>query len=1214
MKSPVFSLCATPHRACPLLLGSIALVLSSLVAVAQNGTGAITGTVRDTDQAVMANADVEITNSDTNIIRRGTTSDAGVFYVGALPPGPYTVVVEVPGFKRWSGKLVLQVGDTIPVDPVLEVGAISITVEVSGTAPLTSTEAIGLADVKDYQRIRQLPLNGRDITSLFDLTPGVEGEGNARVNGLKVGSMEITSDGVSFVDRFGGGINRVGPGLDTVQEFRIETSGSNARFSRPATVTLATQSGTNQFHGSLFETHRNNAGGLVARRRENRSNDLPKLIRNEFGFSAGGPVLLPRPLAYDGHNRLFWFGAYEGLRLRQRRLSDVTITPTDAMWNGDLSNLVDANGNKRTIYDPLTTDAEGQRQPFPGNIIPADRISHFAKLLRTLTAPPTNDNNPNLATNFEKFYPDNLDSNKLTLKTDAHLTNRDSLSVRWTRGTSRDVIEGGQYGTPINASAGFGTGLSATTVHNISINHTHNFGPTLLNEFLVGVQRSDHIQGTLADSTNWADPLGLPNPFGATGWPTFYTDTFGWDVDNRHNQALTGGIIENNTTWNKGKHVVQFGGRLRREWNNVRELQQAQGNHEFNGPWTSLYSADDEAAMSFTGSGFADLLLGLPEKLKNQYNRGYFYFRQTEAGLYFNDQWKVTPRLKLDFGLRWDKWTPYHEKFNRLVVPDIQSVFDRFEVVTPGDHRIETLPNIPSSVLDSWSLRGLTYTTARQAGMPNSLFASPNNNFGPRVGATFRITDRLVIRGSYGEYFWTMPLSQILQSTRNNPPLNLVFQNNLDAKNADLTYPLVTKPAPEDFVGRATVDTQGIVTISPDAWLATIWDARNWRDGHAKSWHATLEYELPFKTAVRLSYIGELGRDLEQQFELNTREAEYNYVARTAQEPPTNRDLLRRNPNWDFIGLNRTGFSNSHLAQIDVERRFANGLGFQWFYTYTRSLTTTDAPGFDDGNTNINSGTSGARVPEKWQIWGEPNLSYAQRLRLIYFNSTNVPPHRIRYNATYELPFGSGKKFAGGAGRTLNSMVGGWNMALIGDWRSGLWGSVDSSRYVFGDPNLRPEQRLEMDIFGRRQRLWFRGDFDPTSATNVTGGNLTALVPVDQSQRLVHRLGPNFDNRMQQTLADGTIRDTPIDELFNPSPRAHYLGPRAWNVDIALYKNFRLKERALMRFSAEFFNVFNHPNDPGPGQAGFDSVTGLQDLGRQWNDPRTIQFSLRTEF
>ncbi len=413
----------------------------------------------------------------------------------------------------------------------------------------------------------------------------------------------------------------------------------------------------------------------------------------------------------------------------------------------------------------------------------------------------------------------------------------------------------------------------------------------------------------------------------------------------------------------------------------------------------------------FTGSGFADVLLGMPSFLSNQYNRGFFYFRQTEAGLYFTDQWRVNSRLTLNLGLRWDKWTPYREKYNRLVVPDINSVFDKFEVVTPGDNRIQDLPGIPPAVLESWSRRGLTYTTAQAAGMPDNLFRADNNNFGPRLGAAFQISKKTVLRGAYGEYFWTMPLSQILQSSRNNAPLNLRFTTDVYGKNANFNYPLVSRPAAVDIIPATTVDTEGIVEISDRPSLATIWDARNWKDGRSQTWHATVEHQFPYATAVRLSYIGSHGSDLEQQFELNTREAEYNYVARTGLAPPNNRDLLRRNKDWNFIGINRTGYSNTHSGQVEVERRFSGGVAFQWFYTFTRSLTTTDSGGFESGNTGINSGGGGGRVPEVQQIQGAPDLSYDERLRRVYFNSTTIPAHRIRYNAIVDLPFGKGKRF-----------------------------------------------------------------------------------------------------------------------------------------------------------------------------------------------------------
>lgn len=1189
------------------------LLLLTVSAFAQTGLGTVTGTARDANHAVIRNANVTLTHTATNLARKATTNEEGVFYFGSVPLGNYTVVIEASGFKKWESKLEVQVGQNAVLEAELVVGSTQDTITVTDAAPLVQTESAEVSDIKDYQRIQQLPLNGRNISALFDLTPGIEGGGNARVNGLKVGSLEITLDGVSIVDRFGGGIARTQPGLDIVQEFRVETVGSDARYSRPATVVLATRSGTNGFHGTAFETHRNNSAGLVARRRENPPGfKPPQLIRNEFGISAGGPLFLPRfgiggKPYFDGRNKTFWFAAYEGLRERSSTLprGGYRAVPTAAMWGGNLSNLVDQNGVGTIIYDPLTsTGPNGVRQPFLNNIIPANRISAFAKVMQSLTALPTNNLNPYLADNILKFYPVKNDTGNLTVKGDHRFSDNDTLSVRWTRSTRKAATEGGVFGNPINTEAGLGTSRSDQNINNVSITQTHTFSPTLVNELLVGMHRSYKSSGTLADFEDWPKRLGLPNPFGAKGWPTLYDDYFGWDSDNRKDEALTGGVIEDNVTWNKGAHAIQFGGKYRREWNNVAELQQAQGSHDFDGSWTALYNPNDDAAAPFTGSGFASLLLGLPSFLSNQYNRGFFYFRQTEKGLYFTDRWKATQRLTLTLGLRWDNWTPYREKFNRLVTADTDSLATKFQVLTPGNNQIQNLPGIPPSVLGSWAARGLTYTTADAVNYPANLYRPDNNNFGPRLGIAFKLNNKMVIRGGYGEYFWTMPLSQLLQASRNNPPLNLRFTNDVYAKNSTFNYPLIARPTATDFTGGVSVNTQGIVPLSPAAQAVTVWDGRNWKDGRAQSWHVSVERELPFQMALRVSYIGEHGRDLEQRFSLNNREAEYNYVLRTKQAPPSNRDLLRANPNWNTIAINRTGYSNTHSGQIEVERRFANGLAFQWFYVFTSSLTTTDSGGFDSGGTSINSAGGGGQVPENIQLFGAPNLSYEQRLRLVYFRSTTIPQHRMRYNAIYELPFGRGKKIGGNAPGFVNQIIGGWQVAAIGDWRGGL--RLSTGLYQFGDLRINADERPELTIFGQRQRLWFRGDFNPAAATNVTGGNLTALIPLDRSQRVARPLGPNFNNQLPLTLANGTVRNVPIGELYNYSPRANIIGPGAWNADISLFKNFKFRESGNVRFTADFFNAFNHPNDVNP-----NTTTGLQNLGVQANDARIIQFSLR---
>ena len=255
--------------------------------------------------------------------------------------------------------------------------------------------------------------------------------------------------------------------------------------------------------------------------------------------------------------------------------------------------------------------------------------------------------------------------------------------------------------------------------------------------------------------------------------------------------------------------------------------------------------------------------------------------------------------------------------------------------------------------------------------------------------------------------------------------------------------------------------------------------------------------------------------------------------------------MLRVNPQWNPLTTDHTGYSNTHSLQAEIERRYYNGLAFQVFYSFARSLTTTDAGGFSSGaywqSYNANNGVG--QVPENINILGEPNLSYDQRLRQLYYNSTNVPAHRVRWNGIYDLPFGRGKHFGGNMSKGLDYVIGGWQIATLGDWRGGLWSSVASGVYMSGDPTLTADQRVEMNINGRHQRLWFSGYFDPTTATNVTGGNLEALVPADPAARIVRPLGPTFNNRVPVQLADGSIFNASISDLLNPNAKGFYRGP-----------------------------------------------------------------------
>jgi hypothetical protein len=1219
-----------------LLLLAVVLMFGSQRGWAQAGLATLSGTATDQSGSVIPGVDVTATNTSTGVTYRSQSNSRGIYYIGALPPGPYKIAAQKTGFKQWTRELQLEVSQNAAVDFRMEVGSTTTVVEVTGAPPLLNTTGTQVGDVKDYQRINQLPLNGRSVSNLFNLTPGVEGGGNARVNGMKVGSMQVQLDGITERDRFGGGIVREQPDIQDVQEFSIDTSGSDAKYDSPSTVIMKTRSGTNQLHGEVFETHRNDTGALLARlRQQTAGTTYPKDIRNEFGGNAGGPVIIPN--VYNGKDKTFWFFSYEGYREVGRANSYGGITPTPAMWNGDLSNAYSFDsGNPVIIYDPTSTDASGLRTAFPGNIVPPSMISDFAKKMQALTALPTNNNNPYVANNLNSVYPTFSTQNKLTIKGDENFSEKDRLSVRWSRQTSYHTQSGGLYGNPRNCPDCGGSSRQSSSVTNVNADYTRTLSNTMLNQLILGVLRTPTSSGTLGDNTNWADQLGLPNPFGVTGWPTIYADWFPWDADNRKDEHQTTYIVQDNFTWVLGRHTIEFGGQWFKDQNNVRELQQAMGSHNFGGEWTCLFDGSS-GCQPDTGDGFTAMLLGLPDYLSNQYNRGYFYFRQNGGSLYVNDKWRVNSRLTLSLGVRWDKWTPYTEKQNRLVTAPLDSILSTFQVITPGGNDISSLPGIPPAVLQSWGNRGLSYSTADSYGYPGSLFSADNNNFGPRVGAAFKINDKTVIRGSYGVFFWPTPLSQILQTSRTNPPLNLRFSNQFlggdiygEGNPADYNWMIANAPMAGNYLPNAAVDTVGVVPINNRAQSIFPYDGTNWRDDRMQNWNLTLERELPYRLTLRLSYIGNHGSDMEQRVAINNTTPQLTYVNATGQAPAANPDFslinvdfMRPNPDWNVGNgyMAHTGISNANSFQAQVEHKYHNGMVFQWYYVYDHGLSTSDVGGYTSGNSSFNSGGGGAMVPENRIILGQPSLTPDQLRKLAYFNMTTIPIQHYGWNGLVDLPFGKGKKFLSGAGGALNQLVGGWQAAFIGDWVSGYWQSVNTGYVANGNPNLSPDQRLTFNYGGAEQQLWFAGNVNPSLASNVPGGiqALESLVNPDIAQRTVRPYGPDcsggysgsigIQNVVLNQSGDVGCYNAGTGDFYHPIARGNIIGPSAFTMDASMFKNFSIKERLRIRFTADFFNVFNHPTNNNP-----NSSTGLINLTTQANQPRLMQFSLHVIF
>lgn len=1176
---------------------------------AQTAVGDVKGVITDSSKAVIPDVSVTLQNINTNLQRQTQSNEAGIYSFPNVPPGIYQLTMEKPGFRKWTGKVTLQVQQVAVLDVTMEVGEITSTIEVADATPVIAAESSSVGTVTDFKRVQQLPLDGRDVLTLLQLTPGVQGTdvqrqdgsmpnslpGNApdapRVNGLKAGSADFLLDGTAIGDAYSGSISRIRPGLDTIQEFKVDNT-SSAQYQKPNTVSIVTRSGTNALHGSIFETHRNNGGGLRARAR-NDGEKPARLLRNEFGATAGGPLMIPK--LYNGKDKTFWFFSYEG----QRRRTGSTygaVVPTEAMWNGDFSGLVDGQGHPITIYDPATTDTNGVRQPFPNNLIPAERQhSGMFLYLKDHTPRPTNSVSPLIGNNWMGAVPEYYNQNTFITKLDHRFSDKNLISGRLSIANADSV---GFFGAPQAPDLSYNTQRSLNKIYSGAITFTHIFTPTLLNELLLAGQRSNSQRGGGQDDVYWTEKLGVANPLGISGWPTLTAKDWGaryvWDSENRTPQYLNNITLDDNLTFIKNKHDFKFGVRVRDERNNTWDSQQGQGRYGFGQGYTGLYDPVRQAGVDYTGSGMASMLLGYGEYFAVKYNRPFVYLRQKEYGFYAQDSWKVTPRLTLNYGLRYDYWTPYREAQGRFLNMDAANFQTTRSVVTPAGHPLESM-GLPPSLLESFAKGGLTWTTADKAGFPDNLLLGDKKNFGPRLGAAFKLNDKTVLRGGYGMYYWSAPLAQLLGESASNVPLKLSYQNEIYYFNGatdgwfDWRSPYVPGVSVDD---PNPVNINNPQSTSPPFSFVP-WD-KQWRNNRAQEWNLTLEREIMPLTSLRLSYLGNHGSNLDQTVILNSPQSKYLYATSTGMAPPDARQLAP-NPFWQYLPLRtHIGYSNSNSFQINLQRQYNKGLAFQWYYVFSRSLSTTDGDGY--------SSQPGQVVPSPQILPGGGSVD--KLLRLVYYNVAAVPKHQMRWNVVYDLPFG--RKGSG----ALNRILGGWQIASIGSFRTGSWlnpttdgypwndwYAYDSSYWLKGDPRLSSDQRKVINYGGQNQLLYFKGVFDTTGIPGM-----------ENYQPAIGKLSSDGSNFVPVQLKDGTTTQV-IYDVYNSMPRNFIEGPKSWLTDFSIAKNFRVKESMNIRFAADFFNLFNHPNNKIP-----DLKTGLVNLGEQWNEPRTIQFSLRLNF
>jgi hypothetical protein len=508
------------------LAGVLLLLGLAAPAFPQAGNGSVRGTVRDQADAVIPAAKVRLTNLARNASLDTATNEVGFYVFPVVVPGRYQLSVESPGMARYQAEFVVQTAQSASIDARLTVATEATLVTVQETNPLVTVDTTSLGNVLERRRIEQLPINGRNIANLLILIPGMEE--SSRAYGMRRGAHDYFFDGAALTDALdGGGTVTRPPGLDTVEEFKVENNSSSAKYSRLTSIVVTSRSGTNQIHGSIFNTHRNNALGK-ARTRTDPGGALPPLIRNEYGLSGGGPVYLPK--VYNGRNRTFWFAGFEGTRLR-RKASRLFTVPTAEMRNGDFSNLRDSQGRLMTLYDPNTTDRQTfARQPFNHggklNAIDPARISPLAKYMFGAIPEANLANiNPLVAPNYLGFNSFFTNDATTSVRVDHALSTADRVYGRVTRGKSyRD-----DHSTNVPPMLDRVANYTQRPFSNLSIalNWTHSFSPSFFNEVSLSGSRERGYIVSGDPTRDYARELGLPNPTGERAFPVLGTLNIG---------------------------------------------------------------------------------------------------------------------------------------------------------------------------------------------------------------------------------------------------------------------------------------------------------------------------------------------------------------------------------------------------------------------------------------------------------------------------------------------------------------------------------------------------------------------------------------------------------------------------------------------------------------------------------------------------------------
>ena len=1016
------------------VLMSLILGMAGILQAQVANEAVVLGVVADPSGAVIPGAKVTVTNLDTGFAKMELTDASGDFEILALPIGQYSVTVSMGGFKSWKvEKLVLEIGQRSRLSPVLQMGNVDQQVVVQGIAEQIQTESAAAETVIQQKQVTDLPLDGRNVVQLVGLAPGMQYAGQVGGQfGAERGSYVVGSGVASGQTQFQlDGSNANGsmdegaiaiPSIDTIAEFNVQTSNFSAENGRfPLQVLVATKAGTNQYHGSAWEFARNSAFSA-----ENYfappNSAIPKLIQNQFGAAGGGRII---------RDKTFFFGSWELLRVRQEQIFN-NVVPTPAMLGGDFT-------GRNPIFDPTTG------QQFPNNRIPSGRIDSAATYFFPYWLASTTGT-------YRAVEPIIDDTSSGTARIDHELTANQHIYGRWVR-----------YGSP-NTFYNYtpaGAETNNTIQQSYTLNYAYTISPTALfslnggfqeshNTFVspgVGVTNLDTAAG-ISGFTNPAQQAfaGLPG-VSATGLTGFGLP---WGVDGRLWSHSWNGTTSMNLV--RGKYLIDFGlqGDIRSVYGNHASFA-SRGNFNFNGQYTAQGVG--------TGDGFADYLLGLVSSASRNFPLAPFGVQRAPyAATFVEDTYKVTHKLTLNLGLRYDYWYEKQLLYGNGATFDPQIGKVVAGVDASGDVNLTAqaaAPYFAAATAGEW-------VPADQVGVPAGLFKA-NGYFSPRVGISWNPYKDTVIRGAYG----------IFTSS---------FQGNISASSI-VGPPYWSYETPSYSTGSMqqweTAFPAALNDFGPSSVASPAWDVKSQK---LHEWNLSVQRSLPFHSALTLSYVGNRLYD--------GIAGDQHYDAVPAGNYPNLQAALPYPDLTNITVYRNMGQSWYNALQAKWERRMTNGLTFTGSYAFSKLMLNNMAAGgpYNSVQPLTPTGYTRGRSPSDVR-----NL--------------------LTVNSVYELPVGRGRKYFSGMNLIADTILGGWELSGIFSYASGAPLTFDAPGATLGNgydtrPNLVAGQSLH--VSNPSAKLWFNPNALTAPAPYTYGNSGMGIFEGPSSRQLDASLIKNF--------------------------------------------------------------------------------------------------------